>query len=555
MAVYDVRNRRCTAFGLQVLGSCVLLVSGVAGCLTGGTEEAFCCRRGPIEALTSGEGNDTEAAWSPDGQRIAFQTDRKGDLDIAVLDLRSRKVTGAVEGSGHACYPAWTPAGALVYAFGQRPETAVQAATANAANGFGLCVLENGDSRALTQGCWRDYTPSVSADGRAVYYASTRGNTENSASLWRLPLTTGGVAECVLHLDGPSSGAVQPSLAPNGKILLWSQLDGFRNNWRLHAGRPEDPANSVALTTNVMSAYAPRWSPDGRHIAFTGFRRGDPGWGVYVLEPRSGAMTRLNTGVGNSRSPVWSPDGHEVVFENNRTGFYKLYRVRIVLRPVVSGASVVPAPATTRVEACLAATNGLASLICARGAVPGHVQGNVAWVPGGGLEFGENGAVTFEIPTGLDFGSDAFYVRMTLSVREYGGGPRVAAVGQYAEHPLGWQLFVNDTGHICFSARDPNGLYVGVAADKPVKRGTVFTVVGQRDAEGRLKMWLDGVLQAGRAAGAGLAYGPAQRVCLGRQGGGARFSGKVMAFDSGRGDPAGVKRAPTREELFAEVVP
>ncbi len=550
------KKRRRAAVGLRLFVCSLLLAGGVVGCRAIDAEEPFCFRRGPVEALTSGACNDTEAAWAPDGQRIAFQTDRKGDLDIAVLDLKSRKVTGVVEGAGHACYPAWTPEGALVYAFGHRPETAVQAAAARSLNGFGLRVLERGTSRALTQGYWRDYTPSVTADGRAVYYASTRDNTENSASLWRLPLAPGGMPECVLHLDGPSSGAVQPSLAPDGKSLLWSQLDGFRGNWSLHAGRPDDPANSVALTTNVMSAYAPRWSPDGRHIAFTGFRRGDPGWGVYVLEPRAGALTRLDTGAGNSRGPAWSPDGRELVFENNRTGFYKLYRMRIGVRPVAAVPPVPAAQEVTAVAARLAVTNALACLVGARGAVPGTVQGDVAWSPDGWLVLGGKGSVAFEKPSGLDFGADAFYVRMTLAVSEVGGGPRIAAVGRYAEHPLGWQLFVNEGGHLCFSARDPKGLYVGVASDKPVRRGAVFTVAGQRDAAGRLRMWVDGELQAGRGAGAGMAYGPAQSVCLGRPGsGGFKFSGNIRAFESGRGFPPGLKHAPTRAELFAEVTP
>ena len=81
-----------------------------------------------------------------------------------------------------------------------------------------------------------------------------------------------------------------------------------------------------------MGAYAPRWSPDGRLVAFTGFREGDPGWGIYLLEPRSGALSRLETGAGQSRSPAWSPDGRELVFENNRTGAYKLYRTRVTCR-------------------------------------------------------------------------------------------------------------------------------------------------------------------------------------------------------------------------------
>lgn len=556
MKAHDQRQETRTGIARVSFATLVLLAVGSTGCRPVASEDAWACQCGTVSAITSGDGNDTEAAWSPDGDRIAFQTDRKGDLDISLVDLKTGAISGIAEGIGHACYPAWAPDGALVYTFGYQAGTAVEAETRKSDSGYGLRLFKDNATRVLTRGHWRDYTPSVTPDGVAVYYASTRDNTENSASLWRLPLAQNAVATRVLHLDGPSSGAVQPSLSPNGAVLLWNQLDGFRSNWRLRAARPDDLADSIPLTPAEMSAYAPRWSPDGRLIAFTGFRGGDPGWGIYLLEPRSGAMTRLKTGMGNSRSPAWSPDGREIVFENNRSGFYKLCRMRVEPRPPILKSPPAVSPATSRVEGRLAVKEGAATLVNADGAAaPAVLQGLVTFPESGGLALDGKGSATFERPLGLDYGAGRFFVRMTLVVDAVGGGPRIAVVGQYAEHPLGWQIFVNDAGHVCFSSRDPKGLYVGVASDTPLKRGTAFTVMGLRDEEGGLRMYLDGALQAGRAAGATMAYGPATKVCLGRQGsGGCRLRGTIVAFETGRGYPPGMKRPPTRQELFAEAV-
>ena len=507
-----------------------------------GDAATLACQWGRVSALTSGAGNDTEAAWSPDGSRIAFQTDAAGDLDLAVVDVRSRRREMLVGGPGNACYPAWTPDGKLVYSFGHHPETAMQAAVRESADGYGLRLWGALEGCALTRGYWRDYTPSVTRDGATVYFASTRESVEDGASLWRMPLKPGAAATRVLQLDGASVGAVQPSLSPDGCFLLWAHMEGFRQNWRLCAARATNVLEAVCLTPAEMSAYAPRWSPDGRLIAFTGFRAGDPGWGIYLLEPRSGAMARLDLDKGNSRSPDWSPDGKELVFENNRSGFYKLYRVPVSSRvpPVRGGCPAVervPARAEARLER--------------RGTEVALVAANGSRVSGAG-----KGPLVFERPAGLDFGKAPFYVKLTLVVGALPKETQIAAVGRYAEHALGWQVFVREGGLLCFNSRAPDGQYVGVESDEPVAVGQPVTVIGVRDADGALRMSVGGVVQKRRAAGAALAYGPALSVCLGQQwNGGMRLAGRVEAFECGRGTPAGMPRVLRCEELFGEGQP
>jgi len=508
-----------------------------------GAGHELVCWCGPVEALTVGDGNDTEAVWSPDGTRIAFQTDRKGDSDLAVLDLTNGKVKDLVDGPGHACYPAWTSDGGLVYAFGQHVGTAMQAVKAKTDYGTGLWLWKADTTRALTQGGGHDYTPSVTPDG-AGYFASTRGNTGNSAALWRLSLAPGAAAECVLPLDGGSVGAVQPSLSPDGRILLWAQMDGLWHNWRVYASPASACAESLALTPAEMSAYAPRWSPDGRFIAFTGFRAGDPGWGVYVLEPRSGALGRLETGPGNSRSACWSPDGREVVFENNRTGVYKLYRTQVTCAPVAVRVARADAPTEDRVEARLEVSDGQAAVLVA-------ADGNRLE----GVRQGER-ALGFERPGGLDFGTGPFFVRLALVIDRHERDTRIAAVGNYAEHALGWQVFVRENRKLCFNARQPDGTFVGVESDAELKPGKPVSVLGIRDGDGSVRLYVDGRLQRQRAAGATLSYGAARRVCLGQQwNGGMTLNGRVTAFECGRGYPAGVPRVMTRDLLFGEVRP
>jgi TolB protein len=528
-----------------MVGAALALAMLASGCATRQLGDVrLSCRCERPRALTAGVGDDTEAAWSPDGRRIAFQRERAGDLDILAVDVASGATEGVVVGEGQSCYPTWTPGGALVYALGHHPLTSSQAAAAGANCGYNLRMLDRGSSRALSTGYWRDYTPAVSADGAAVYFASTRECEGNCASLWRLPLTNiASAAACVLRFDGASAGAVSPSLSPDGTRLLWAQLDGFRSNWRIWAARADEPQAAVALTPETMSAYAPRWSPDGKLVAFTGFCAGESGWGVYVMEPRSGSMVRLKLLAGNSKSPAWSPDGRELAFENNCGGVYKLYRVRLTCRVEGMPLPAEPSAETGQVESELWRADG----------------GTALAGPGGALTAGRaegDGALAFERPPGLDFGGGAFFVRATFMLDGPASDTRIVAVGHYAEHALGWQLFVRESGKVCFSTRDPKGGFVGVSSDRPVVAKKAVTVLGVRDADGGVRLYVDGVLQAQRASGATLAYGPALRVCLGQQwNGGMRLPGRVLAFACGRGYPAGVPRRMTREALFVEAAP
>ena len=524
-----------TVFPLPLAAGLVSAVLAVCG-----------CQHGRMEQLTFGPGNDTEAVWSPDGGRIAFQTDRAGDLDIAVLDIKDEKVAGVISGPGNACYPAWTPDGGLIYAFGHHAGTAVQAEQAKADCGYGLRLLKNGSTTVLTQGYWRDFTPSVSADGRAVYYSSTQGAaTSPEAGIWkehvtirRRPLMPGAASECVLPMSGETKGAVQPSCSPDGRVLVWACLHGFGGNWRICAARAEVPSDFLFLTPGEMSAYAPRWSPDGRFVALTGFRKGDPGWGLFLLEPWSGAMVRLKTGEGHSRTPAWSPDGRELVFENNRTGFYKLYRMSVRCGEVPVVARKPGVPSVDRVEARLE-RHGSDEPVLA-GADGRLVKGCAAG----------KSALAFDRPGGLDFGTGAFFIRMTLVVNAFEKGIRIAAVGRYAEHDLGWQVFIRENGRLFFSPRSASGKFLEVGTRQPVATGKPLEVLCVRDADGGARLYLDGVFQ-GQCGEAGLKYGPALKLCLGQQwSGGMELNGRILAFECGRGYPAGVPRVVTREAVF-----
>jgi TolB protein len=84
-----------------------------------------------------------------------------------------------------------------------------------------------------------------------------------------------------------------------------------------------DGANQRRITTNRQLNITPVWSPDGRAIAYTSYRRGYPD--VFVALIFQGLQEEPTKGVGQNWLPVYSPDGSRICFTSNRDGNPELY--------------------------------------------------------------------------------------------------------------------------------------------------------------------------------------------------------------------------------------
>ena len=280
--------------------------------------------------LTSGPGNDTEAAWSPDGQRIVFQSDRSGTLGLYVLELTAGQSRPLVDGPGEASFPAWSPDGKwVVYCYAHFTSTAFESQAGDGYNLF-LVSAEGGKPRRLTEGLHRDYCPAFCPDGETIWFSSDRdrGKNDNAVGLHTVA-PAGGEPVAVCRWPGKDRAMVEPCFSPDIRVVSFGRINGFRDNWTIHLARVDNPVDSFPLTDSQGSFYSPQWSPAGATLACTGFQAGDAGWNVYLIDARTGHRLRVDTGPGNSRSPAWSPDGRQLVFENNRSGRYKLYRLDV----------------------------------------------------------------------------------------------------------------------------------------------------------------------------------------------------------------------------------
>jgi TolB protein len=74
-----------------------------------------------------------------------------------------------------------------------------------------------------------------------------------------------------------------------------------------------DGAEKRALTFPPLRAFLPRWSPDGKQIAFMGYTKAGH-WKVMLISVSGGTAEELTSGTAEETDPNWMPDGKSLVF-------------------------------------------------------------------------------------------------------------------------------------------------------------------------------------------------------------------------------------------------
>jgi dipeptidyl aminopeptidase/acylaminoacyl peptidase len=106
-----------------------------------------------------------------------------------------------------------------------------------------------------------------------------------------------------------------PQLSPDGAWIAYSvsavdsakdksDSDVWMTSW--------DGAQSVRLTSSPESESSPRWSPDGRYLAFLSGRQEGKGAQLWLLDRRGGEAQRVSQVRGGVSDYVWAPDSKRI---------------------------------------------------------------------------------------------------------------------------------------------------------------------------------------------------------------------------------------------------
>ncbi|MBI2808564.1 MAG: PD40 domain-containing protein [Planctomycetes bacterium] len=286
-----------------------------------------------------------EGYFSPDGTKIIFQAEEKGEnpfYQMFVQDL----VTGAARrvspGVGKTTCGFFHPLGKkIIFASSHldpdartfyQPEFDARAEEKKAKKrrryvwDFDVHMdifeanLDGSRLKRLTDARGYDAEGSYSSDGKQIVFCSNRTGAKN-LELFIMDADGKNVRQ-LTKAPGCYNGG--PFFSPDGKKVIFRSDRKKKDHLQLYVINADGSGEKALTDDENWVFWAPYWYKDGTHIIYTAADHSDrtkrPNYDLYWMNIETGKKIRLTFAPGADVLPVFSPDYSKVMWTSNRDG-------------------------------------------------------------------------------------------------------------------------------------------------------------------------------------------------------------------------------------------
>jgi serine/threonine protein kinase/Tol biopolymer transport system component len=262
-------------------------------------------------------------AWSPDSKEIVFATEGvagPANRQSAMSQIWRVPVGGGEQRlvwKGDGVQPSWSPHSSRIAFWGLEH---------GSRRTIWTIPVTGGIPTRVTDDEYLNWNPVWSPDGRFLYFASNRGGSMN---FWRVPIdeASGKVLGDPEPLGTPAQWCGFLSFSRDGLRFAYATDESKSNIERIEVDLSTDKvlAPATAVTEGSQTVVTFDTSPDGKWIVFS---TAAPREDLFVIRPDGTGLRQLTTGGFKNRIPHWSPDGSLIAFYSDRGGDYQGWTIR-----------------------------------------------------------------------------------------------------------------------------------------------------------------------------------------------------------------------------------
>ncbi len=263
-------------------------------------------------------------SWSPDSQKIVV-SDRAAAVhtvhtvpnsSLFVIDVATGEKR-QIETKGDAIMPNWSPNGTRIAFWFVADGKLGEIATIPAEGGEPVVVASDASS---------DWNPVWSPDGKYLYFASDRSGNMN---FWRIAIDekTGKTLGEPESVPTPSKYCRHLTFSRDGKTLGYVRYES-QSNLQTISFDPKTLKTSsepLWITRGDREISNPSLSPNGEEYVLRLPSRTQEDIGIINKDGSNQRM--LMNDKFRDRLPRWSPDGKKIAFHSDRSGKYQIWTI------------------------------------------------------------------------------------------------------------------------------------------------------------------------------------------------------------------------------------